>query len=126
MSGLRKFWGYLLFIALITTAWTWQLGPVVLAVGWSLVTLYFLFQAPVWCGAEGRQGACRNNSSGILMGCNRVRQHNWQKLKLAVIPRRWRELNQGLWVNGAKSLATISTIVGILSGIVSTTLSVVS
>jgi hypothetical protein len=29
-------------------------------------------------------------------------------------------------VNGAKSLATISTIVGILSGIVSTTLSVVS
>jgi hypothetical protein len=33
MSGLRKFWGYLLFIALITTAWTWQLGPVVLAVG---------------------------------------------------------------------------------------------
>jgi hypothetical protein len=53
-------------------------------------------------------------------------QHKWQKLKLAVIPRRWRELNQGLWVNGAKSLATISTIVGILSGIVSTTLSVVS
>jgi hypothetical protein len=125
MRGFRKYWGWLLFVALITTAWTWRLGPGVLLVGWLLVTGYFLFQTPVWCAAEGRQGPCRNNAAGILMGCS-LRQHKWQKLKLAVVPRRWRELNKGLWVNGTKALATISTIVGILSGIVSTILAVVA
>jgi len=126
MRGLRKYWGYLLFFALITTAWTWQLGPAVLVVGWSVVTAYFLFQAPVFCGAETRTGQlCRNNSSGIMMGCNQFRQHKWQKLKLAFIPRRWRELNRGLWVSGTKILATLGAIVAIVSGVVSTTLAVV-
>jgi len=126
MRGLRKYWGYLLFVALITTAWTWKLGPAVLIVGWTLVTAYFLFQAPVYCGAETRTGQlCRNNSSGILMGCS-YRQHKWQKLKLAFVPRRWRELNKGLWVSGSKILATLGAIVAIVSGIVSTTLAVVN
>ena len=59
------------------------------------------------------------------MGC-RLSQHKWQKLKLAVVPRRWRELNDGLWVTPAKSLATVSAVVGVLSGIISTTLAVVA
>jgi hypothetical protein len=125
MRGLRKYWGWLLFAALITTAWTWRLGPGVLVAGWLVVTGYFLFQTPVWCAADGRQGPCRNNASGLLMGCS-LRQHKYQKLKLAVVPKRWRELNKGLWVNGTKALATVSTIVGILSGIVSTIIAVVA
>lgn len=59
------------------------------------------------------------------MGC-RLKQHRWQKLKLAVVPKKWRELNQGLWVNPAKRLATASTLVGIVSGVVSTTLAIVA
>ena len=125
MRGLRRYWGWALFAAMITTAWTWRLGPGVLIVGWVLVTTYFLFQAPVWCGAEGRQGPCRNNSSGILLGCNKVRQHKWQKLKLTFVPRRWRELNKGLWVTPAKSLATAGAVVGIVSGVVSTSIQLI-
>ncbi|MEV5965308.1 hypothetical protein AB0L70_26300 [Kribbella sp. NPDC051952] len=59
------------------------------------------------------------------MGCS-YRQHKWQKLKLAFVPRRWRELNKGLWVSGGKILATLSAILAIISGIVSTTLAVVN
>ncbi|WP_328320590.1 hypothetical protein OHA70_22180 [Kribbella sp. NBC_00382] len=59
-----------------------------------------------------------------MRGLRKYCQHKWQKLKLAVVPKRWRELNKGLWVNGTKALATITTIVGIISGIVSTILSV--
>jgi hypothetical protein len=124
MRGIRRYWGYLLFFALITTAWTWRLGPVVLGAAWTVVTAYFLFQAPVFCGAETRAGQlCRNNASGIMMGCS-YRQHKWQKLKFAVVPRRWRELNKGLWASGGKILATLGTIVAIISGIVSTILAV--
>ena len=124
MRGLRKYWGWLLFAVMIMAAWSWQLGPAVLIAGWALVTAYFLFQAPVWCGAEGRQGPCRNNAAGILLGC-KLRQHKWQRLKLAFVPRRWRELNKGLWVNPTKCLTTVGAIVGIVSGIVSTTITVV-
>ncbi|RZT27820.1 hypothetical protein EV649_1593 [Kribbella sp. VKM Ac-2569] len=125
MRGLQKYWGWGLLAIMLTAIWSWSLGPAVLIAGWALVTAYFLFQVPVWCGAEGRQGPCRNNSSGILLGCKQVRQHKYQKLKLAVVPRRWRELNRGLWVNPAKCLASAGAVVGIVTGIVSTTVSVV-
>ena len=65
---------------------------------------YFLFQAPLWCGAITRDGTlCRNNSSGLLIGCH-LREHKWQKLKMAFIPKAWRELNRGLWATPREGL----------------------
>jgi len=82
------------------------------------VTFYFLFQAPVWCGAVTRDGTlCRRNSSGLLMGCS-LRQHKWQRARIAVVPHAWRRLNRGLWMNPATGLATIATVVGITSTVV--------
>ena len=69
---------------------------------------YFLFQAPLWCGAATRDGTlCRNNSSGLMIGCH-LRQHKWQKLKMIVVPKMWRELNRGLWVTPKEGVATLS------------------
>ena len=69
--------------------------PALAYVCWALG--YFLFQAPLWCGAITREGAlCRNNSSGLLIGCH-LREHKWQKLKMTFVPKAWRELNRGLW-----------------------------
>jgi hypothetical protein len=39
---------------------------------------------------------CRNNASGILMGCH-LREHHWQKLRLAIVPRAWSALWARLW-----------------------------
>jgi hypothetical protein len=67
--------------------------------------VYFLFQAPLPCGAPIRDTAdlrrlrdadlpggelhCRHNSRGLLRGCRQVQQHKWQRLKMALIPARW-------------------------------------
>lgn len=81
------------------------------------VTFYFLFQAPVWCGAVTRDEAlCRRNAAGLLMGCS-LRQHKWQRIRMAFVPHGWRRLNRGLWTNPSTGLATISTVVAILSGV---------
>jgi hypothetical protein len=83
------------------------------------VIFYFLFQAPVWCGAVTRDGMlCRRNSSGLLMGCS-LRQHKWQRARMAIVPHAWRRLNDGLWDDPKTSLATMATMVGIASGVVS-------
>lgn len=50
-------------------------------------TVYFFFRVPAWCGASGREGTCRNNSKGVLMGCH-LRQHKWRKFKLVVVRER--------------------------------------
>lgn len=115
MKSLGKYWGYLALIVLISAWWLSEVGPVFLVVLSVAVTFYFLFQAPVWCGAMTRQNQfCRNNSSGLLLGCAN-RQHKWQKLKLTVVPPKWRELTRGLWTNPSTCLATVATVIGILS-----------
>lgn len=125
MKRLRKYWGYLAFLVLLVGWLIPEVGPVFLIVLSVLVTAYFLFLAPMWCGAETREGlSCRNNSPGLLMGCH-LREHRWQKLKMAFIPRRWRELNRGLWTNPKEGLTTLSTIVAIISGIAATIVAIV-
>ncbi|WP_433213288.1 hypothetical protein ACQP00_01715 [Dactylosporangium sp. CS-047395] len=116
MKGFGKYWGYIALILLLTAWWTTKIGPGVLIVLSVAVTLYFLFQAPIWCGAITRdETLCRRNASGLLLGCS-YRQHKWQKLKMAVVPPMWRRLNQGLWTSPATGLATIGTILGLVSG----------
>jgi hypothetical protein len=83
--------------------------------------VYFLIQAPVWCGAITRQGQMgRNNSTGILMGC-RYREHKWQKIKMTFVPKAWRQLNRGLWAGQKEILATVgslTSVVALLIGLV--------
>ncbi|MGH3803190.1 MAG: hypothetical protein ACRDTD_24285, partial [Pseudonocardiaceae bacterium] len=72
MNNLSRYWGYVAFVVLITVWWTRSVGPVALIVLSLFVTAFFLFQAPVWCCAVNRDGTlCRNNSSGLLLGCSK-------------------------------------------------------
>jgi hypothetical protein len=92
----------------------------------TIVTLYFLFMAPLWCGATTRNSTlCRNNSSGLLMGCH-LREHKWQKIKFLFVPRLWDRLNRGLWISPREGLTTISVMVSILSGLVATGIALAS
>lgn len=119
MKGVERCWGYLALLLLIILWVSADVRPVVLFGLSVLVTGYFLFQVPVWYGAVNRDGTlCRRNSTGLLLGCA-YRQHKWQRLKMTVVPHAWRKLNRGLWVNPTTGLATISTLVAILSGVVS-------
>jgi hypothetical protein len=113
MRLLRRYWG---FLALIVALACWAgliAGKFVTAVVALVLILsigavvYFLFQAPLWCGAITRDGKfCRNNSSGILIGCY-LREHKWQKLKMVFVPRAWRELNRGLWTSPREGVTTL-------------------
>jgi hypothetical protein len=116
-SSLGKYWGYLLFVVLITAWWTQSFGPVGLIALSALTMMFFLFRAPVWCGAVTRgNDFCRKNARGLLMGCS-YQQHKWQKLKLAVVPPKWRQLNRGLWISPEKSLASVAALGGGLSAV---------
>lgn len=121
MKRVVRYWGYVAFAVLIA-GWSTGRLEMTAVVGLSAVTLlYFLFGAPVWCGAPNRNGTlCRNNASGLLLGCRRVRYHKWLKLKL-LVPRRLPEFNKTLWASPAKCLtvvANMATIVSMLVGIV--------
>jgi hypothetical protein len=60
---------------------------------------------------------CCNNSTGVLLGCH-LREHKWQKLKMTVIPRQWREINKGLWASPRECLATVEGIASVASLVV--------
>lgn len=118
MKGVTKYWGYLLLIVAMGLWFSRSAGPAVLIALSAFTTAYFLFQAPVWCGAENRDGTlCRRNASGVLMGCG-YRQHKWQKLKMAFVPRMWGKLNRGLWTSPTTSLATASTLIALATSFV--------
>lgn len=120
MKGIGRYWGYLVFVLLVTAWWTRAVGPVVLIVLSLLVSVYFLFRAPVWCCAINRDGTlCRNNSSGLFLGCSK-RQHKWQKLRMTIVPHAWRQMNQGLWASPRESLSTVGAITGVVSSVVAT------
>ncbi|MFE9956914.1 hypothetical protein [Micromonospora sp. NPDC005299] len=120
MKGIGKYWGYLAFILLIMGWWTRAMGPTALIVVSVLVALYFLFQAPVWCAAINRDGTlCRNNSSGLLLGCS-MRQHKFQKLKMTFVRHGWRRMNRGLWASPRECLTTIGAVVAIFSTLAGT------
>jgi hypothetical protein len=119
-SNPARYWGYAALAALVG-AWTFPASPdpVILTPLSVLVAAYFLFQVPVWCGAvnRGETTLCRENASGLLMGCHR-RQHKWQKLKMAIVPMAWRRLNQGLWANPTKCVATAAALSTVVSAVV--------
>jgi hypothetical protein len=88
MSGVLRYWG---FVALGAAIIGWVTGTLTLVLILILAAGafgYFLLQAPVWCGAMTREGQmCRNNSTGLLLGCH-LREHKWQKLRMTFVPRK--------------------------------------
>lgn len=119
LGGLGQWWGVLAG-ALLIAAWVNRAaGPVVIAVLSAAVLLWSFFQAPVTCGApvRGRDDGCRNNATGLLMGCH-IRQHRWQKLKMLILRRQLREFCAGLFSDGKATLVTLAAIGSFLSGLV--------
>ncbi len=115
MKSVLRYWGFLALAAAIAGWVTHRLTWVVILVFAAGAFAYFLVQAPVWCGAMTREGQmCRNNSTGLLLGCH-LREHKWQKLRMTFVPRKWRELNRGLWASPREGVNTVS---GLASAVV--------
>ena len=78
---LTRYWGYLAVVIAVAGFFLRSIG-LAIVIALALAGLgYFLFQAPVWCGAETRKNQwCRNNSHGLLLGCH-LRQHKLQRVK---------------------------------------------
>jgi hypothetical protein len=122
---LVRYWGFLalaLAITWLVEGWAKVIIALVLAVA---ALGYFLLQAPMWCGADNRDGQhCRNNSTGLLLGC-RLRQHKWQKLKMIFVSRQWRET--GRWVmSSARGCVAALGALGALGSVVSAVVAVMT
>ncbi|MEV4718962.1 hypothetical protein AB0J94_17375 [Micromonospora noduli] len=117
MKILRRYWGLVALALLLTAWWTTQVGPGVLYLLSGAVVLWSLFQAPAWCGASrSRDGFCRNNSRGLLLGCH-LREHRWQKFKMLFYSSRWTAFSRGTWATPSAKLATVSGLIGSVSAI---------
>ena len=112
---LRRYWGYIA-LALAITGWvTHAVGYAAIAIVSLLALVYFLFQAPLTCGAEIRGGrSCRNNSHGLLLGC-RIRQHKWQRARDIFISHKWRGVFRDLTESPKDKLGTASALISVLS-----------
>lgn len=116
---LRRYWGYIA-LTLSLIGWiTHAVGYAVIMIISLMALVYFLFQAPLTCGAEIRNGLhCRNNSRGLLLGCW-IRQHKWQRARDIFASRKWRETFHDLLGTPKDKLGTISGLVSIVSLFVS-------
>lgn len=109
-----RYWGYLALVAAVVGAWLHLAALAVLVLA-GLALVYLLLLAPLWCGAETREGwQCRNNSHGLLLGCW-IREHKWQRLKQAFLPKRWGDLARSLLGSVKDCLATVSALIAIVT-----------
>ncbi|WP_405746114.1 hypothetical protein [Streptomyces canus] len=119
LGGLGQWWGVLAGLLLIAAWINSAAGPAVV-VGLSAATAaWCFFQAPVTCGApvRGRDDGCRNNASGLLLGCH-IRQHRWQKLKMLFLRRQLRTFCSGLFSDGKATIVTLSGMASVVSALV--------
>ncbi|MBQ0987304.1 hypothetical protein KBZ10_22850 [Streptomyces sp. F63] len=118
LGGLGQWWGVLVGSLLIAAWINKAAGPVVIVLLSSGVLLWCFFQAPVTCQAEvrGRTDGCRNNASGLLLGCH-IRQHRWQKLKMLVVRRQVRAFCSGLFSDGKATVVTLAGLGSFASGL---------
>lgn len=111
-------WDYLLLVVIAYGWFGTAMGPGVIALISVVCVVYMLFQAPMWCCADGRNHQpCRNNASGILMGCQ-LRQHKWQKAKMAVRYSSWGKLFGQVLASVGGKAATVSALASSGSAIV--------
>lgn len=109
IGWLWKWYGYLLIAVLILT-WG-AIGRGALLAILALVIVYFAVSVPSVCFAITRRGQlCRNNAKGIMMGCH-LREHRWQKWRLALVPHGWRRLGQWLLRQPRMPLVTAASAV---------------
>jgi len=81
------------------------------------VFVYAGFQAPALCGAVNRDGTyCRENASGLLMGCHR-RHHRLQKLKMIVLRRRAGDASRALFPSTKEKFEGFIAVGGLLSAV---------
>lgn len=116
---LNRYGGYILAALLVFMWLSGAVGPVAIIIMSVVVSLYFLLAAPLWCGAINRDGStlCRRNSRGLLLGCG-YRQHKWQKIKLAFIPRGFRRFTNAMFGNAANATASITALLALASAFV--------
>ncbi|WP_233573817.1 hypothetical protein [Amycolatopsis panacis] len=114
-SDLARRSGYLL-LPIIALLWPVRgVDPGIIAILSTGVVLYCLFQAPTWCCATTRKGQfCRNNANGILLGC-RLRQHKWQKPKMAFREQALSEAGRRMLSDLSGKAASLSAIAGTVS-----------
>ncbi len=115
---LTRYWGYIA-LALALVGWIMHLFTAAVILALSLGALFYvLLQAPVTCGARNRDGTfCRNNSHGILLGCNQVRQHKWQHVRMTFMPNEWRIINRTLWTGAREVGNTLSGLAAVVTAI---------
>jgi hypothetical protein len=130
LAAIARWWGLLLVYPLIfMLANGAGLGPPIV-VGF-LILVWSLVSAPSVCcavnretGPDGGPTYCRNNSTGLLLGCNQVRAHKWQKINSRLWwisftrHRGWR----ALWASPSAWIATISGLLGIATPFISVNL----
>jgi len=81
-----RYWGYAAALIAVVGFFLHKLAPAAALILAIAALMYFLVEAPVWCGAETRKGDhCRRNSNGLLRGCS-YRQHKWQRTKQTFTP----------------------------------------
>ena len=109
LGGLGQWWGVLAGLSLIAAWVNKAAGPAVVIGLSAVVLIWCFFQAPVTCKAEvrGRTDGCRNNASGLLLGCH-IRQHRLQKLKMLIVRRQVRSFCAGLFSDGKTIVVTLS------------------
>ena len=125
--GVWRYWG-LILIAVMLVSIDQHLGVLPYLAMTILIVIWALFGAPTWCGAVNRKRGkdpeyCRNNASGLLLGC-RIRQHKFQRFTRAWWSTSWRDRARGLWMGAPAKLATVSGVVGIITGLAGTALGI--
>jgi hypothetical protein len=121
-SKIWQYWGYGVLAILLLSLGSNAFGPGIYAVLIGLLIFFVLFQAPMYCGAINRKRGsdvefCRENSTGLLLGCWR-RQHKWSKLGQQWWSLGWRQKTKGIWTGAGSKLATVSGVVGTVTGII--------
>ena len=115
---LGRHFGYALLPVIVYGWASGDMGAAFILIASLLTLFYMLFAAPSWCMATTRDGlGCRRNSNGLLLGCS-LREHKWQKAKMASRSSKWGELFGKFWGNTASSAAAVSAMAGVGSAIV--------
>lgn len=122
LRQLWRWWGVILVvIMLVFFGQGLSFLPYLIMTG--LVIAWVLFSAPTYCGAINRRAGpggeiqyCRRNSSGLLLGCH-LQYHKLDKFRTAWWSTTWRNKTQGLWSGASAKFATLTGLVGLLTGV---------
>jgi hypothetical protein len=117
-SRLWHYWGVAVVLIMLIGIGKLSTAPYVVMT--LLVIVWSLFAAPVWCGAVNRKRGkeveyCRNNSSGLLLGC-RIHQHKTQHFTRFWWATTWNDRMRGLWAGPKAKFAAVTALFGVFTG----------